>query len=133
MFCPRCKTEYRPGFARCSDCDVDLVRSFAESTTLPHDYSQAWQEYRKIRNRVLIIVFGYFPVPLLLIIFMPASTLLNNGPNYIFGFVNLLWLGLLVTAILRLRNWHCPRCGEKFGFRLGTNQCVNCALPKYSD
>lgn len=25
MFCPQCKTEYRPGFARCTDCDVDLV------------------------------------------------------------------------------------------------------------
>jgi hypothetical protein len=25
MFCPECKAEYREGFARCSDCDVDLV------------------------------------------------------------------------------------------------------------
>ncbi|HEY0703765.1 MAG TPA: hypothetical protein VGD60_13445 [Candidatus Acidoferrales bacterium] len=25
MFCPECKAEYRPGFARCSDCHVDLV------------------------------------------------------------------------------------------------------------
>ena len=25
MFCPRCKSEYRDGFARCSDCGVDLV------------------------------------------------------------------------------------------------------------
>jgi hypothetical protein len=25
MFCPQCKAEYRSGFARCSDCDVDLV------------------------------------------------------------------------------------------------------------
>jgi hypothetical protein len=25
MFCPECRTEYRPGFTRCSDCDVDLV------------------------------------------------------------------------------------------------------------
>lgn len=26
MICPRCKAEYRPGFTRCADCDVDLVR-----------------------------------------------------------------------------------------------------------
>ena len=25
MFCPSCLSEYRPGFYRCSDCDVDLV------------------------------------------------------------------------------------------------------------
>lgn len=25
MICPRCKAEYRPGFTRCADCDVDLV------------------------------------------------------------------------------------------------------------
>jgi hypothetical protein len=25
MFCPLCKAEYRQGFTRCADCDVDLV------------------------------------------------------------------------------------------------------------
>ncbi len=25
MFCPQCHVEYRPGFTRCSDCDVELV------------------------------------------------------------------------------------------------------------
>ncbi len=25
MFCPECRTEYRPGFTHCTDCDVDLV------------------------------------------------------------------------------------------------------------
>jgi hypothetical protein len=27
MFCPNCKSEYRPGFTHCVDCDVDLVDS----------------------------------------------------------------------------------------------------------
>jgi hypothetical protein len=27
MFCPQCKTEYRPGFTKCADCGVDLVSS----------------------------------------------------------------------------------------------------------
>lgn len=30
MFCPTCKTEYRPGFTHCSDCDVDLVTHLPE-------------------------------------------------------------------------------------------------------
>jgi hypothetical protein len=25
VFCPQCKAEYRQGFTRCADCDVDLV------------------------------------------------------------------------------------------------------------
>ena len=25
MYCPRCRTEYREGFGRCTDCDVTLV------------------------------------------------------------------------------------------------------------
>ena len=25
MFCPRCRAEYRAGFYRCSDCDIELV------------------------------------------------------------------------------------------------------------
>lgn len=25
MICPRCKSEYREGFVRCADCDVELV------------------------------------------------------------------------------------------------------------
>ena len=25
MFCPQCKAEYRAGFTKCSDCDVELV------------------------------------------------------------------------------------------------------------
>ncbi len=25
MYCPQCKTEYRQGFTRCTDCDVELV------------------------------------------------------------------------------------------------------------
>jgi hypothetical protein len=25
MFCPNCRAEYRPGFTKCSDCEIDLV------------------------------------------------------------------------------------------------------------
>src|SRR5437867_2213177 len=31
MYCPKCRVEYRPGFTRCSDCDVDLVYEPPES------------------------------------------------------------------------------------------------------
>jgi hypothetical protein len=25
MYCPKCRSEYRPGFTRCNDCDVALI------------------------------------------------------------------------------------------------------------
>jgi hypothetical protein len=36
MFCPQCNAEYRPGFTRCADCDVDLVNE-------PPEYALAGQ------------------------------------------------------------------------------------------
>ena len=29
MFCPKCKDEFRPGFTRCANCNVDLVESLS--------------------------------------------------------------------------------------------------------
>jgi len=40
MFCPQCNVEYRPGFTRCSDCEVDLVQDpphFALAGKTPAD------------------------------------------------------------------------------------------------
>ncbi len=31
MFCPQCKAEYRQGFTRCADCDVELVHGLPEA------------------------------------------------------------------------------------------------------
>jgi len=33
MFCPECRAEYRPGFTRCSDCDVELVNEISGQDT----------------------------------------------------------------------------------------------------
>jgi hypothetical protein len=41
MFCPECRAEYRPGFSRCADCDVDLVQE------LPMELSGAEKTLRK--------------------------------------------------------------------------------------
>jgi hypothetical protein len=37
MFCPQCNAEYRPGFTRCADCDVELVNE-------PPEYALAGQQ-----------------------------------------------------------------------------------------
>ncbi len=41
MFCPQCKAEYRVGFVRCSDCDVELVDHLpVEKRSPAHEVSQ---------------------------------------------------------------------------------------------
>jgi len=35
MYCPQCKAEYRQGFTRCSDCDVELVSDYMEAVRHP--------------------------------------------------------------------------------------------------
>lgn len=42
MFCPQCKTEYRPGFDRCADCGIGLVAE------LPVDAPPAYIEYEHV-------------------------------------------------------------------------------------
>jgi Putative prokaryotic signal transducing protein len=37
MFCPNCGGEYREGFTRCEDCDVDLVAVLPEAPVAQHD------------------------------------------------------------------------------------------------
>jgi hypothetical protein len=39
MFCPECKAEYRAGFTRCADCDVDLLADLSESKPDSGDHS----------------------------------------------------------------------------------------------
>lgn len=35
MFCPICKAEYRDGFSRCADCDVELVHELPAHAIVP--------------------------------------------------------------------------------------------------
>jgi hypothetical protein len=37
MFCPQCKAEYREGFRRCADCDVDLVWELPGAAMVPQE------------------------------------------------------------------------------------------------
>jgi hypothetical protein len=47
MFCPECRAEYRDGFTRCSDCDVDLVERLPENgdaneRVFPGEMREVW-------------------------------------------------------------------------------------------
>jgi hypothetical protein len=52
MFCPQCKAEYRRGFTRCSDCDVDLVEDLASDSSKAPD-SAAGHQFSEYNLRPL--------------------------------------------------------------------------------
>jgi hypothetical protein len=55
MFCPKCKAEYRPGFAKCSDCDIELVDSPAEPE--PERRRAKSKEFLEVDNPVEVARF----------------------------------------------------------------------------
>jgi hypothetical protein len=44
VFCPACKSEYRPGFAHRSDCEVDLIAELSKPQAEAHsnDLKRVW-------------------------------------------------------------------------------------------
>lgn len=56
MFCPVCKAEYREGFTRCSDCDVDLVDTLPEEPEEEIDPDAKFVEVLRTRNSTDIVL-----------------------------------------------------------------------------
>jgi len=55
MFCPKCRTEYREGFSRCDDCDVDLIAELAPITQ-PEPKPISYVEIARFRDPALALL-----------------------------------------------------------------------------
>jgi hypothetical protein len=44
MYCPKCRTEYRPGFTRCSDCHADLVHDLPAEKQEEKESAPLWPD-----------------------------------------------------------------------------------------
>ena len=58
MFCPQCKAEYRVGFTRCSDCDVELVDQLPVDAPAP-DIPRDFEQHRFEPEAQLIVIRTY--------------------------------------------------------------------------
>ena len=102
------------------------------------DYSEAWADYKRLRNQALIALFSFFAVLIL------VSALLNRVSSqrvgdYLHAAFGVTWiLSVLVTGA-RVESWPCPRCGKLFAGKwwyrrsiLLAGSCAHCGLRKYA-
>jgi len=61
MFCPLCKSEYRAGFAECSDCHSKLVATEAEANG--QQVGTFWKGYDKTRFECLLTALQHANIP----------------------------------------------------------------------
>jgi hypothetical protein len=106
------------------------------------EYSQEWAELRRLRRRVLTVVFGGATVFAL----VPLSRFAPQRAANALGFALFAaWVFLLVKFFFasgEYVHWSCPRCGKPFHYIAHwygrwnnpfARRCVHCALPKWAD
>jgi hypothetical protein len=59
MFCPNCKDEFRPGFARCASCDVDLVDDLDQLPPEPEAATAVQAEPSTLRRAPMADYCGF--------------------------------------------------------------------------
>jgi hypothetical protein len=106
------------------------------------DYSQEWAELRRMRRRVVTVVFSGAAV----FVLVPLTRLAPRGIGNALGLVLLAaWGALLVkffSVSAEYSYWSCPRCGKPFHYvarwygrwnNAFARRCVHCGLPKWVD
>ena len=105
-------------------------------------YSYKWEERRKMRRLVLVLVI----VGLLIFALVPlanhVSEAIRRGVAYLlFGAWAAVCVTLFAFYILYIY-WDCPRCGKPYHMKGGffwrwinpfTRRCLHCGLPKWDN
>ena len=120
-------------------CFVQLQLA-QESPVLPKtgNYQSEWLKFRIRRKSLAMLIFAEFIAPpffLALAVAVERRLFSTARPTFAAW---LLWGGMMLFTVSRLRNFTCPRCGENyFGGLLATRnisgrRCANCDLPRYA-
>jgi hypothetical protein len=109
--------------------------SKALGSAVVNGYEEDWREYRRIRNRFVVLFVAYVPV-----CFSIAIVSVKLFHTLTLGFVaTFVWMALVAVGGIRVNLWRCPNCGERFSGTWWYNlsflarRCVHCGLQKYSN
>jgi hypothetical protein len=106
MFCPECLTEYRAGFTRCSDCDMELVHEIPDRKPVRKSKCDSATNFLTGSSPKFLATFislGWIPAGLLGL--MVAEHLPHN--------VRLPFYALMIVAIIYYRFVAGPRFRKK--------------------
>jgi len=102
------------------------------------DYTQDWNDYRRVRNHALLALLGFVPIRLidLLIVKLFGQSMMVD---FLIPILVLAWILSVLIAGSRLATWPCPRCGGRFssrwwdkGLAFVAQSCANCGLKKFA-
>jgi hypothetical protein len=107
MFCPECRAEFRPGFTRCSDCNVPLV----ERLSVTHGHADREQVPRVavLKEWGVIIV-----LPIMFLLLMILFAALRKNPFEIQIVSLVAYTGFVFLLVFcDTRSWKGYSLGEK--------------------
>src|SRR6266487_1046314 len=101
------------------------------------DYGTQWREYRRLRNRFILMFAGWMPAGIF-VAYLSDKLFRTFKPAFAWAF---LWMGTLLYLHLRLQWWRCPRCGKEFMNKPWAFAglpwflvpcCIHCGLAKHA-
>jgi hypothetical protein len=85
-----------------------------------------WNDYRRIKHRLLILIFGWMPFGLLCVAALPII-FGTYVPSYALAIA---YMVLMAYTLLQYQLYPCPNCGHSFrGRQLYRRTCSHCSIP----
>ena len=115
---------------------LGLSTRVPEMTGTICDYTEEWQEYRRLRRKMFLVWLSY--VPAVGAIALISNALLHTAvPPTIAAFIWMIWF---IMACGEFSGFSCPRCGAAFAckgmwhvrYGIFARKCQSCGLKKYS-
>jgi hypothetical protein len=85
-----------------------------------------WQDYRKVKLRLIVLLIGWIPFGILMGALVPV-VLHSYAPSYVAAVVYVLFIGF---SWLQYGLYPCPICGSSYrGRQLYREACPKCGTP----